>query len=87
MQSEPDLPDARCGKTKLIRVCRLWRKLEEQGTSEAGLRAFLKLFYGVVSRKELTPHQADEHIAECSQLLNERLRHARLIQSKRSTDQ
>ncbi len=63
-------PEPKCGKAKLIRMCQLWRKLIEQGAREANLRVYLQLFYGVTSRLNLTPDEADKHIAECSEQLN-----------------
>lgn len=62
--------EPKCGKVKLIRMCQLWRKLIGQGAREANLRAYLQLFYGVTSRLDLTPDEADKHIAECSEQLN-----------------
>jgi hypothetical protein len=83
MPAAPDVTlEARCGRAKLIRVCELWRKLEAQGTSETNLRVFLKLFYGVASRKDLTLKQAEQHIAECSEALNKRLINTRLNHRK-----
>ncbi len=69
MATQPT-PEPKCGRARLIRLCQLWRKLIEQGAREVDLRAFIKLFYGATSRLDLTPDEADSHIAECSEQLN-----------------
>jgi DUF971 family protein len=64
----------------------LWRELLKRGLAEDALREFLMLFYGVMSRKDLTPEQADSFIADLSAALNHRIACERMDADKQEVE-